>query len=97
MLPTMTLEILQGAGCPGAALLAARLDGLLAGRRGVTRRVVASQAEAERLGMTGSPPPPPHRPAPLPPPRPPPPPARRGARPVPRSGPAPGLLLPPLP
>jgi len=55
MLPTMTLEILQVPGCPGADLLAARLDGLLAGRRGVTRRVVASQAEAERLGMTGSP------------------------------------------
>ena len=51
----MTLEILQVPGCPGADLLAARLDGLLAGRRGVTRRVVASQAEAERLGMTGSP------------------------------------------
>ena len=51
----MTLEILQVPGCPGADLLAARLDGLLAGRRRVTRRVVASQAEAERLGMTGSP------------------------------------------
>jgi hypothetical protein len=55
MLPTMTLEILQVPGCPGADLLAARLDGLLSGRPGVTRRVVASQAEAERLGMTGSP------------------------------------------
>jgi len=55
MLPTMTLEILQVPGCPGADLLAARLDGLLAGRHLVTRRVVASQAEAERLGMTGSP------------------------------------------
>jgi hypothetical protein len=55
MLPTMTLEILQVPGCPGADLLAARLDGLLAGRPGVARRVVASQAEAERLGMTGSP------------------------------------------
>jgi hypothetical protein len=55
MLPTMTLEILQVPGCPGADLLAARLDGLLAGRPGVTRRVVASQAEAERFGMTGSP------------------------------------------
>jgi hypothetical protein len=51
----MTLEILQVPGCPGADLLAARLDSLLAGRRRVTRRVVASQAEAERLGMTGSP------------------------------------------
>ena len=51
----MALEILQVPGCPGADLLAARLDGLLAGRPGVTRRVVASQAEAERVGMTGSP------------------------------------------
>ena len=51
----MALEILQVPGCPGADLLAARLDGLLAGRPGVTRRVVASQAEAERCGMTGSP------------------------------------------
>ena len=51
----MTLVILQVPGCPGADLLAARLDGLLAGRAGVTRRVVASQAEAERFGMTGSP------------------------------------------
>src|ERR1700743_2725289 len=49
MLPTMTLEILQVPGCPGADLLAARLDGLLAGRARVTRRVVASQAEAARL------------------------------------------------
>jgi hypothetical protein len=55
MLPTMTLEILQVPGCPGADLLAARLDGLLPGRARVIRRVVASQAEAERLGMTGSP------------------------------------------
>ena len=55
MLPTVTLEILQVPGCPGADLLAARLDGLRPGRPGVTRRVVASQAEAERLGMTGSP------------------------------------------
>ncbi len=54
-LPTMTLEILQVPGCPGADLLAARLDGLLPGRPGVSRRVVASQTEAERLGMTGSP------------------------------------------
>jgi hypothetical protein len=55
MLPTMTLEILQLPECPGADLLAARLDGLLPGRARVIRRVVASQAEAERLGMTGSP------------------------------------------
>ena len=51
----MTLEILQVPGCPGADLLAARLDSLLAGRLRVTRRVVTSQADAERLGMTGSP------------------------------------------
>ena len=51
----MTLEILQVPGCPGADMLAARLDALLAGHPGVTRRVVISQAEAERLGMTGSP------------------------------------------
>ena len=51
----MTLEILQVPGCPGADLLASRLDGLLAGRPRVTRRVVTSQADAERLGMTGSP------------------------------------------
>jgi hypothetical protein len=55
MLPIMTLEILQVPGCPGADLLAARLDDLLPGRARVIRRVVASQAEAERLGMTGSP------------------------------------------
>jgi hypothetical protein len=55
MLPTMTLEILQVPGCPGADLLAAALDGLLAGRAQVTRRVVTSQADAERLGMSGSP------------------------------------------
>jgi len=53
----MILEILQVPGCPGADLLAARLDELLAGRPGsrVVRRVVISQADAERLGMTGSP------------------------------------------
>ena len=51
----MTLEILQVPGCPGADLMASRLDGLLAGRPRVTRRVVTSQADAERLGMTGSP------------------------------------------
>jgi hypothetical protein len=55
MLPTMTLEILQVPGCPGADLLAARLDSMLAGRLRVTRPVVTSQADAERLGMTGSP------------------------------------------
>jgi hypothetical protein len=51
----MTLEILQVPGCHGADLLAARLDGLLAGRFPVTRRVVSTQADAERLGMAGSP------------------------------------------
>ena len=51
----MTLEILQVPGCPGADLLADRLDGLLAGRLRATRRVITSQAEAEYLGMTGSP------------------------------------------
>ncbi|HEU5387792.1 MAG TPA: hypothetical protein VFV73_18000 [Streptosporangiaceae bacterium] len=53
----MTLEILQVPGCPGADLLAARLETLLAGRPGwqLTRRVVTSQADAERVGMTGSP------------------------------------------
>jgi hypothetical protein len=51
----MTLEILQVPGCPGADLLASRLDVLLAGRLRVTRRVVTSRADAERLGMTGSP------------------------------------------
>ena len=51
----MTLEILQVPGCPGADLMAARLDGVLAGRGRVTRRVVTSDADAERLGMTGSP------------------------------------------
>jgi hypothetical protein len=57
----MTLEILHVPGCPGADLLEARLAGLLAdlpaARPGlrVIRRVVTSQADAERLGMTGSP------------------------------------------
>ena len=55
MVPTVTLEILQVPGCPGADLLAARLESLLAGRPRVTRRVVTSQADAERLGMPGSP------------------------------------------
>jgi len=53
----MTLEILHVPGCPGADLLAARLAGLLAGQPDVriSRRVVTSQADAERTGMTGSP------------------------------------------
>jgi len=51
------LEIVHVPDCPGADLLAARLDELLAGRPGsrVIRRVVTGQADAERLGMTGSP------------------------------------------
>ena len=51
----MTLEILQVPGCPGADLLEDRLAGLLTGRPRVIRRAVTSQAEAEQLGMTGSP------------------------------------------
>jgi hypothetical protein len=51
----MTLEILQVPGCPGADLLEDRLAGLLTGRPRVIRRVLTSQAEAEQLGMTGSP------------------------------------------
>jgi hypothetical protein len=51
----MTLEILQVPGCPGADLLEDRLAGLLTGRPRVIRRVVTGQAEAEQLGMTGSP------------------------------------------
>ena len=49
----MRLEILQVPGCPGADLLNARLAEL--GYAGVIRRVVASQADAERLDLTGSP------------------------------------------
>jgi hypothetical protein len=49
----MTLEILQVPGCPGADLLAAGLAEL--SHPGITRRVVTSQADAERLGLTGSP------------------------------------------
>jgi hypothetical protein len=49
----MTLEILQVPGCPGADLLDTRLAEL--GHPGVSRRIVTSQADAERLGLTGSP------------------------------------------
>ena len=51
----MTIEILQVAGCPGADLLEARLAGLGYPALRVARRIVTSQADAERLGMTGSP------------------------------------------
>jgi hypothetical protein len=53
----MTFEILQVPDCPGAAALEARLAGLLEARPGlrVIRRIVSTQADAERLGMTGSP------------------------------------------
>lgn len=55
--PVIDLEILQVPSCRGADLLAERLETLLAGHVGyrLTRRVVTSQADAERLGMTGSP------------------------------------------
>lgn len=44
-------------GCPNAAVLEARLTQLLADRPDVclTSQLVAGQADAERLGMTGSP------------------------------------------
>ena len=53
----MTFEILQVPDCPGAAALEARLAGLLEAHPGlrVIRRIVTTQADAERLGMTGSP------------------------------------------
>jgi hypothetical protein len=53
----MRLQILHVPGCPGAALLETRLAALLAADPGLelTRQVVASEADAERLGMTGSP------------------------------------------
>jgi hypothetical protein len=53
----MRLQILQVPDCPNAAVLEARLAPLLAARPDivVTRRIVTTQAEAERLGMAGSP------------------------------------------
>ena len=53
----MRLEILQVPGCPNAAVLEARLAELLADRPDirVTSQLVLCQADAERLGMTGSP------------------------------------------
>jgi len=53
----MRLQILHVPDCPGAELLETRLAPLLAAHPDieVTRQVLASQAGAERLGMTGSP------------------------------------------
>ncbi len=53
----MRLEILQVPDCPNAAILATRLAELTDGRPGirVTRKVVTSEDDADRLGMTGSP------------------------------------------
>jgi hypothetical protein len=53
----MRLQILHVPGCPGADLLETRLAPLLAAHPGLelTRQVLADQAGAERLGMTGSP------------------------------------------
>jgi hypothetical protein len=53
----MRLVILQVPGCPGADLLAGRLAPLLADRPDIelTRQIVTSEADASRLGMTGSP------------------------------------------
>ncbi len=53
----MRLEILHVPDCPGAAVLEDRLAEALAGHppAEVARRVIATQEEAERAGMTGSP------------------------------------------
>jgi hypothetical protein len=53
----MRLVILQVPDCPGADLLARRLAPLLADRPDIelTRHIVTSEANAWRLGMTGSP------------------------------------------
>lgn len=53
----MKLVILQVPDCPNAAVLETRLAPLLADRSDIvlTRQVVTGQADAERLGMTGSP------------------------------------------
>ena len=53
----MKLVILQVPDCPNAAVLETRLAPLLAARSDIvlTRHLVTSQADAERLGMTGSP------------------------------------------
>ncbi len=53
----MRLQILHVPDCPGAEALDGLLRPLLATRPGLqlTRQVVRTQEEAERLGMTGSP------------------------------------------
>ncbi len=53
----MKLVILQVPDCPNAAVLETRLAPLLAARSDIvlTRQLVTGQADAERLGMTGSP------------------------------------------
>src|ERR1035441_7840594 len=53
----MRLQIVQLPGCPGAAVLENRPAPLLADPPGkvLPRQVGATQADAERLGMTGSP------------------------------------------
>ena len=53
----MKVEILQVPDCPNAAVLAARLAELADGCPDVTvtREIVATAADATRLGMTGSP------------------------------------------
>jgi hypothetical protein len=53
----MKLQILQVPDCPNAMVLAARIAELAGTWPGldVTRQVVTTQGDAERLGMTGSP------------------------------------------
>jgi len=53
----MKLVILQVPDCPHAAVLETRLAPLLAARADIvlTRHLVTGQADAERLGMAGSP------------------------------------------
>ena len=53
----MDVTVLAIAGCPGAALLEERLAVAVAGLPGirVSRRVIASEAEAAAAGMRGSP------------------------------------------
>ncbi len=52
----MKLEILQVPDCPNAAVLAARISELAHDRAGlqITRQVVTTEEDADRLGMTGS-------------------------------------------